>query len=207
MTRLASWLRFMLGAIALAGVIALSAPAQAQQAPIIDPQASVVNEQTLLRELSRIQGDIDQLDPQARVLIQPAGRVWDHFHEVTLYWLAAAVILGTLAALAAAYLLLGPLRVSAGRSGRKVPRFKAFERFAHWLTAASFVVLGLTGLNITFGKHLLLPVIGADAFSNWAQIAKYAHNYGSFAFVVGLALIVAMWVKDNIPRKIDIVWL
>ena len=56
MTRLAAWLRFMLGAIALAGVIALAAPAQAQQAPIIDPQASAVNEQTLLRELPRIQG-------------------------------------------------------------------------------------------------------------------------------------------------------
>jgi len=155
MTQLASWLRFMLGAIALAGVIALSAPAQAQQAPIIDPQASAVNEQTLLRELSRIQGDIDQLDPRARVLIQPAGRVWDHFHEVTLYWLGAIVIVGTLAALAAAYLLLGRLRISAGRSGRKVLRFKAVERFAHWLTAVSFVVLGITGLNIL--ENILAP--------------------------------------------------
>ena len=145
MTRLASWLRFMLGAIALAGVIALSAPAQAQQTPIIDPDASVVNEQTLLRELPRIQGDIDQLDPRARVLIQPAGRVWDHFHEVTLYWLGAVVILGTVGALAVAYLVLGRIRISAGRSGRKVLRFKAVERFAHWLTAVSFVILGITG--------------------------------------------------------------
>src|SRR5216684_2261716 len=206
MTRLASWLRFMLGAIALAGVIALSAPAQAQQAPIIDPQASVVNEQTLLRELSRIQGDIDQLDPRARVLIQPAGRVWDHFHEVTLYWGGAIVILGTLAALAAAYLLLGRIRISAGRSGRKVLRFKAFERFAHWLTAVSFVVLGITGLNITFGKHLLLPLIGYDAFSVVSEAAKYVHNFTSFAFVVGLLLIVAIFIKDNIPDKTDIEW-
>src|SRR5262245_20443014 len=126
MTRLAVWLRFMLGAIALAGVIAFVAPAQAQQhGRIIDPDASVVNEQTLLRELPRIQGDIDQLDQRARVLIQPAGRVWDHFHEVTLYWLGAVMILGTLAALAAAYVLLGRIRISSGRSGRKVPRFKA----------------------------------------------------------------------------------
>src|SRR5216683_1446115 len=206
MTRLASWLRFMLGAIALAGVIALSAPAQAQQAPIIDPQASVVNEQTLLRELSRIQGDIDQLDPRARVLIQPAGRVWDHFHEVTLYWLGAIVILGTLAALAAAYFVLGRLRISAGRSGRTVLRFKAFERFVHWLTAVSFVVLGISGLNITFGKHLLLPLIGNDAFSEFSQAAKYAHNFTSFPFVLGLVLIVAIFIKDNIPDKIDIEW-
>ncbi len=207
MTRLAAWLRFMLGAIALAGLIALAAPAQAQQQrPIVDPDASVVNEQTLLRQLPRIEGDIDQLDPRARVLIQPAGRVWDHFHEVTLYWGAAVVILGTVGALAVAYLVLGRIRISAGRSGRKVLRFKAFERFAHWLTAVSFVVLGITGLNITFGKHVLLPLIGYDAFSVVSEAAKYAHNFTSFAFVIGLVFIVAIFIKDNIPDKTDIEW-
>jgi formate dehydrogenase subunit gamma len=197
MTGLAARLRFLLGprlcfllgAMAVAGAIAFAVPAQAQQAPIVDPQADVVNERTLLRELPRIQGDIDQLDPRARVLIQPDGRIWDHFHEVTLIWGAAIVILGTLAALAAAYLLLGPLRISAGRSGRKVARFKA-----------------VTGLNITFGKHLLLPLIGYDAFSVVSEVAKYAHNFTSFAFVIGLVLIVAMFIKDNIPDKTDIEW-
>jgi formate dehydrogenase subunit gamma len=207
MTGLAACLRFMLGAIAVACAIVLAAPAQAQQQrPIVDPDASVVNEQTLLRQLPRIEGDIDQLDPRARVLIQPAGRVWDHFHEVTLYWLGAIVILGTLAALAAAYLLLGRIRISAGRSGHKVLRFKAVERFAHWLTAVSFVVLGITGLNITFGKHLLLPLIGYDAFSVVSEAAKYMHNFASFAFVIGLVLIVAIFIKDNIPDKTDIEW-
>jgi formate dehydrogenase subunit gamma len=207
MRRLAAWLRFMFGAIVLAGVIASAVPALAQQqAPIIDPTTSVVNEQTLLRELPRIQGDIDQLDPRARVLIQPAGRVWDHFHEVTLLWLGAIVILGMLAALAAAYLLLGRLRISAGRSGRKVLRFKTVERFAHWLTATSFVVLGITGLNITFGKHVLLPLIGYDAFAAFSEGAKYVHNFTSFAFVIGLVLIVAIFIKDNIPDRTDIEW-
>jgi formate dehydrogenase subunit gamma len=205
MTGLAARLRVMLGALVVCGVIALCAPALAQ-APLIDPDASVVNEQTLLREAPRIQGDIDQLDPRARVLIQPAGRVWDYFHEVTLYWIGAVVILGTLAALAVAYFLLGRLRISAGRSGRKVRRFKAFERFAHWLTAASFVVLGLTGLNITFGKHLLLPLIGYDAFSTVSEAAKYVHNFTSFAFMIGLALIIAIFIKDNIPDRTDIEW-
>src|SRR6266516_3630131 len=160
----------------------------------------------VVREAPRIQGDIDQLDERARVLIQPAGRVWDHFHEATLYWLAPVAILGTLAALAAAHLIFGRLRISAGRSGRKVPRFKSFERFAHWLTAVSFVVLGLTGLNITFGKHLLLPLIGYDAFSLVSEAAKYVHNFTSFAFVIGLVLIVAIFIRDNIPDRTDIEW-
>ena len=154
MTGLLARARFILGAIAIAALIAFAAPAHAQQqASPINPEASVVNEQTLLQQAPRIEGDIDQLDWRARVLIQPAGRVWDHFHEVTLHWLGTIIILGTVAGLVAAYFILGRIRISAGRSGRKVPRFNSFERFAHWLTAVSFVVLAISGLNITFGKH------------------------------------------------------
>jgi formate dehydrogenase subunit gamma len=207
MTGLLARAGFILGAVAVAGLIAFAAPAHAQQqGSPIDPDASVVNEQTLLRQSSRIEGQIDQPDERARVLIQPAGRQWDYFHEVILPRLAAIVIFGTLAALAAGYFVLGRLRISEGRSGRKVLRFKAFERFAHWLTAASFVVLGISGLNITFGKQLLLPLIGPDAFSAFSQAAKYAHDFTSFPFVLGLVLIVVIFIKDNIPDKIDIEW-
>ena len=190
--------------------IAGSVPATAQQlapdgAP--NPTASGVNQQTLLRAAPRIEGYIDIPDTRARVLVQPAGRTWDHFHEVTLHWFGAIVIIGMIAVLAAAYLIVGRLRISAGRSGKKVHRFSAFERLAHWLTAVSFVILGLTGLNITFGKILLRPVIGPDAFSSLSQAAKYIHNFTSFGFVIGLVLIVAMWFRNNIPRKVDIDWL
>jgi formate dehydrogenase subunit gamma len=198
----------MMLAVAMIGcLLIVTAPAFAQQpgAPI-NPQADVVDQQTLLRDFPRIQGDINQLDPRARVLIQPAGRTWDFFHQVVLRWIGAIAILGTLAALAAAYFILGRLRISAGRAGRTILRFKPLERAAHWLTAVSFVVLAITGLNITFGKALLLPLIGPDAFSAFSQYGKYTHNYVSFAFVIGLALIVAIFIKDNIPDRTDIAW-
>jgi hypothetical protein len=74
----------ILGTIAVAGLIALAAPAHAQQqGSPIDPGASVVNEQTLLRQSPRIEGQTDLLDERERVLIQPAGRTWDHFLQVT----------------------------------------------------------------------------------------------------------------------------
>jgi formate dehydrogenase subunit gamma len=172
-----------------------------------NPTASVASEQKLLQQSPRIEGQIAQPNERERVLMQPAGRQWDYFHEVLLHWLGAIVILGMIAALAAAYLIVGRLRISKGRSGQKVRRFNAFERFSHWLTAISFVVLGLTGLNITFGKLLLLPVIGPEAFSSESQIAKYTHNFVSVSFVIGLVLIVAIWIKDNIPQKVDIEWI
>jgi formate dehydrogenase subunit gamma len=207
MTYLAARARFMFAAAMVGCLVAFAAPALAQQAGApIDPQADVVNEQTLLREFPRIQGDINQLDQRARVLIQPAGRTWDYFHQVVLRWIGTIAIIGTLVVLAAAYFLVGRLRIAAGRSGRKILRFKPFERLAHWLTAISFVVLGITGLNITFGKALLLPLIGPDAFSAFSQYAKYTHNFVSFAFVLGLAVIVAIFIKDNIPDKTDLEW-
>jgi len=193
----------------LVGIV-LSAPAIAQKlgpdgAP--NPTASVIDQQTLLKQVPRVEGRIDIPDTKAAVLIQPAGRTWDYFHEVLLHWAGAIVILAMIVVLGAAYLIMGRLRITAGRSGQKILRFKAFERFSHWLTAVSFVVLGLTGLNITFGKVLLLPLIGPDAFSNVSEAAKYVHNFTSFAFVAGLILIAVIFFRDNLFEKVDAEWL
>jgi len=192
--RLATFVLMLVG-------IVLSAPAIAQKlgpdgAP--NPTASVIDQQTLLKQVPRIAGRIDIPDTKAAVLIQPAGRTWDYFHEVLLHWGGAIVILGMIAVLGAAYLIMGRLRITAGRSGQKILRFKAFERFSHWLTAVSFVVLGLTGLNITFGP---------EAFSNVSEVAKYMHNFTSFAFVAGLILIAVIFFRDNLFEKVDADWI
>jgi formate dehydrogenase subunit gamma len=211
MTTCLAHIRSLIVIIGLAILVVIAAiPAIAQQlgpdgAP--NPTASAVSEEQLLQQLPRIEGQIDIPNERERVLEQPAGRQWDHFHEVTLRWSGAIVILGMIAALGAAYLIIGRLRISKGRSGVKVPRFNSFERFSHWLTAVSFVVLALTGMNITFGKIVLLPIIGPEAFSSLSLAAKYVHNFVSASFVIGLALIAALWIKDSIPQKVDIDWI
>jgi formate dehydrogenase subunit gamma len=153
-------IRLMVLATLVLGMFAI-APATAQKlgpdgAP--NPTASVTSQRDLFKQVPRAEGQIDIPDTKAAVLIQPAGRTWDYFHEVLLHRGGAIVIVGTIALLGLAYLIMGRIRISAGRSGVKILRFKAFERFSHWLTAVSFVILGLTGLNITFGKIVLLPV-------------------------------------------------
>jgi len=211
MLRILARARYALAPLVFLALLAVALQAHAQRtdpnAPVEDPDAGAVKEQTLLQHEPRIQGRIDIPDKRASVLIQPAGRTWVYFHEVTLHWLGAIIILGMLAVLALGYWLFGRIRISAGRSGKKVKRFSAFERFSHWLTAVSFVVLALTGLNITFGKLLLMPLIGHEAFSTFSQGAKYAHNFVGFSFMVGLILIVTLWLKDNVPKRVDIDWL
>jgi formate dehydrogenase subunit gamma len=190
-------------------LLAVAGPAAAQQGNTnlpVSPDASAVPEHQLLNEEARIQGRIDIPDAKSAVLEQPTGRKWDYFHEVILRWFGTIALIGTLIILAVAYFVLGRLRISAGRSGQKIARFSGLERFSHWLTAVSFVILALTGLNITFGKLLLLPLIGPESFSAFSQISKYIHNFVSFAFVVGLALVVSLFFKDNIPRKVDVEW-
>ncbi len=202
-------IRLLIVTVALLS-IAAAVPAHAQKlgpdgAP--NPTASVVDQGTLLKQFPRIEGRIVIPDTKAAVLIQPAGRTWAYFHEVLLHWGGAVVLAGTVVLLGLAYLIIGRIRIAAGRSGQKILRFKAFERFSHWLTAVSFVILGLTGLNITFGKILLLPIVGPDAFSDISEAAKYVHNFTSFAFVAGLVLIVVIFFRDNLLGKVDIDWL
>jgi formate dehydrogenase subunit gamma len=141
------------------------------------------------------------------VIEQPTGRDWRQFQQGTLRWIGALAILGMLAVLVVFYLWRGMVKIESGRSGRTVVRFNAFERFVHWMTAACFIVLAISGLNITFGKNLLLPLIGPEAFTAFSQWMKYFHNYLSFPFTIGVVLMFLMWIAGNVPNRTDIEWL
>jgi len=203
----AAKIRLAIGALAFLALAIGSQPASAQQPTKVNPEASIVTEDQLFQQLDRISGRCTLPDQKACTIEQPAGRDWRQFHQVTLRWIGAISILGILAILLIFYLSRGMIRIESGRSGRTIVRFNAVERFVHWLTAACFIVLALSGLNITFGKPLLLPLIGAEAFTAWSQWAKYAHNYLSFPFTIGVLLIFLMWIAGNIPNRADVEWL
>lgn len=202
-------IRMGVGAIALICILAIATPVSAQRNPdgSVNPTASAVKEEQLLQQLRQVQGRVSIPDKKEGTLIQPAGRDWRQFHQVTLYWVGAIAIIGMLALLVGYYLVRGMVKIQNGRSGRTIVRFNAFERFVHWMTAACFIVLAISGLNITFGKSLLLPLMGADAFAGWSQWGKYAHNYLSFPFTIGVALIFLIWIAGNIPNRVDIEWI
>jgi len=207
MTSSAARLCNVFGALALFAFTLASYTATAQQPQFVDPTARAVKEQQLLQRFDTIRGRGSIPDTKSYTLEQPAGRDWRHFHEVTLRWIGAVVILGMLALLIIFYLSRGMLRLESGRSGRVIVRFNAAERFVHWMTASCFVILALSGLNISFGRPLLLPLMSPAAFTAWSEWAKYAHNYLSFPFTLGVILIFFMWVGGNIPNRVDVEWL
>jgi formate dehydrogenase subunit gamma len=201
--------RLFIAALLVAFCAAAVAPANAQQQPTqVNPTAeSEKLMQDMLRKDPRLQGRSSLPDAKTGVLEQPAGRDWRQFHQVTLRWVGAIAILGMFALIVLFYLFRGMVRIENGRSGRTLVRFNGFERFVHWMTATCFIVLALSGLNITFGKELLTPWIGAEAFAAWSQWAKYAHNYLSFPFTLGVVLIFFMWIVWNFPSAVDFRWI
>ncbi len=207
MATLLAHVRYIVGAFVLLMIVALAVPANAQQPSSVNPTASSVKEEQLFQQMQRLEGRITIPDAKSSVLIQPAGQSWRQFHEVTLRWIGGIAVIGMLALLIMFYAVRGMIKISSGRSGRTITRFNSLERGVHWLTAISFVILAISGLNITFGKPLLLPLLGPEAFTKLSIAAKYAHNYLSFPFTLGLVFIFFMWIKDNIPGKIDIAWI
>jgi formate dehydrogenase subunit gamma len=207
MRALVAKFRNVMGAVALVALALTSTASLAQQPNSVDPTASAVKEDQLLQRFKTIQGRGSIPDTKSYTIEQPAGRDWRHFHEVTLRVIGGVAILGVLAVLVIFYLSRGMVRIESGRSGRTIVRFNAAERFVHWLTAACFVILALSGLNISFGKPLLLPLMSPAAFTAWSEWAKYAHNYLSFPFTLGVVLIFLMWIGGNIPNRGDVDWL
>jgi len=198
-------IRFIFAAIAL--LLLAAAPVAAQQPNSVNPNGSAVQEQQLLQQLNRVQGLGTIPDTKSYVIEQPQGRAWRDYREGTLPLIGTIAMLGMIVLLAIFFMVRGMVRIRSGRSGVNIVRFNAFERFVHWMTATCFILMALTGLNITFGRVALLPLVGPDAFSSWSLAGKYIHNFLSFPFTLGVILIFFMWLGGNLPDRTDLNWL
>ncbi|HWT09676.1 MAG TPA: formate dehydrogenase subunit gamma [Roseomonas sp.] len=194
-------------ALLLALASAGAAPAFAQGVTTTSPpMADELAIQALLRG-ETVHGRVSIPDQRAANLIQPQGREWRDFHNVTLAWVGGVAVLGMLAILVVFRMAKGRIPIEGGPSGRTIQRFNTFERANHWMVASTFIILALSGLNLTFGRHILLPLIGPEAFTAVSQWGKVAHNFLAFPFTLGLVLMLLLWVKDNIPNGTDMRWL
>jgi formate dehydrogenase subunit gamma len=150
---------------------------------------------------------VSSRSPAADVLMQDSGMAWLKFRAGPLSTYGGWLLLGTLGLLALFFVLRGRIRIDGAMTGRKILRFSAIERFAHWLLAGAFILLGITGLVQLFGRHFIIPLIGHDAFSPMAIAGKWVHNNVAWAFMIGLVLVMVFWIAHNIPNKHDLKWL
>ena len=154
-----------------------------------------------------VQGTVSIPDKKAGVLVQSEGEDWRSTRNGPLSTYGAWLMFGTVAALALFFAFRGRIRIEAGRSGKTIVRFVAFERFVHWLMAATFILLALSGLNMLYGRYVLKPLLGADAFAALTMAGKLAHNYLGFLFIACLVVTFLMWIRHNMPTATDVAWL
>lgn len=144
------------------------------------------------------------------MLINNGGENWRQLRNGPVYYYGG-LLLGVMLALIVIFHLITMMtkstRLEHGRSGVKVARWDQFTRVLHWVTAITFILLAITGLSLYYGRELLIPLMGKDAFAAWASIAKEIHNYGGPIFGVSLVLMLLLLVRHNLPTGADIKWM
>jgi len=196
----------LLLALLLASGTALAQQRGTAPATGFNPDQVEVQQKELLKGLDKITGHITIPDTRAATLIQPAGQTWRDYRREYLPWIAALAVLGVCAALLVFFIFNGRIKIDGGRARATILRFGAFERFMHWVTATSWCILALSGLNVAVGRITLLPLVGPEAFSTISAWLKLSHNYLAFPFTAGIILMLLVWVRHNIPNKVDVAW-
>jgi formate dehydrogenase subunit gamma len=133
---------------------------------------------------------------ETNVLIQPRGQTWRALRS-PLIGLGGLLLALAIGGLAVFYLLRGTMDYERRPGARWIERFTPFDRYAHWLLAIVWVTLAITGLVLSIGKSVLLPVIGYTLFSWLAEISKALHNFIGPVLIVAVPWLFIRFVRDN----------
>jgi formate dehydrogenase subunit gamma len=208
------------GAVGLTGAAGLTHPAAAQASTASPPQApgpkagkvpgqthGNISDAEIWRQIRRgAAGTVTIPQAEAGVLIQSEGEQWRSIRNGPLSTYGSWVLFGVIGAAALYFAVRGRIRIAAGRSGKLMTRFSLTQRVTHWFAGVLFVLLGVTGLILLYGKYVLIPLFGAAAFGVIASAAIEAHNlFGPLFFLSVLALFV-VFVRGNGYRLIDLDW-
>lgn len=147
---------------------------------------------------------VDSID--GAVLINTWGETWRQFRSSQLVPIGAWVLLGTLGMIGAFYLIRGRIRIEGGRSGELVPRFSVNQRVVHWFAAGLFVLLGITGVLLLYGRYVLIPLLGPEGFSATAAACKEVHNLFGPIFPFALVALMVQFGRGNRFRGLDLRW-
>jgi len=143
--------------------------------------------------------------PETGVLIQSMGETWRQARVPVAFWGGILVALAVLG-LAGFYLVKGTMTVESKSTGRLIQRFTPADRYAHWLLAITWVILAITGLILSLGKTVLLPIIGYTLFSWLATAAKNLHNFVGPILIVAVPWMFIRYVRHNGVGVEDLKW-
>jgi formate dehydrogenase subunit gamma len=209
-----------LAATTLAGGPRLGAPALAQsgvEAPLEEPSPGSgnvpgqslgnANDAEIWRAVRHgLQGNVSIPDQSAGLMIQSEGEAWRSIRNGPITKFGSWLLLGMLGVAALYFSLRGRIPIAEGRSGIRIPRFTQTQRVVHWFTATLFVLLGLSGLIMLYGKHILMPLFGPQVFAVIASAAMQGHNLFGPLFAFAVVALFFVFFKHNGFRWADVKW-
>jgi len=154
---------------------------------------------------------------ETNVLIQPSmklpgqptltgGEAWRLFRNGVITPIGGWMVFAVVVLIGLFFWWKGAVKLHGPPTGRLIQRFTAFERYVHWVLAISFCILGVTGLIILLGKHVLLPVIGYTLFAWLTSLSKNLHNFVGPLFALSLLMFIPRYLRDNLPKAYDFKW-
>jgi formate dehydrogenase subunit gamma len=176
--------------------------AQQQKQQVVQP----LNNQPVWKEVRSGMPQVTTVQGrETNILIQSQGETWRAVRVPIAFWggLLFALAVGGLAVF---YVVRGPMTVEVKPGDRVIQRFAPADRYAHWLLAIVWVTLAVTGLILSLGKSVLLPLIGYTLFSWLATVAKNAHNFIGPVLIFAVPWMIVRFIRHNGIGVEDLKW-
>lgn len=158
-------------------------------------------------------------------VMQVLGDDWRLVRRQYIPRFAGYVLLGTLALIILFRLIRGQIKIRSGRAGKTIPRFSMSHRIAHWFLASVFILMGLSGLIILFGRPILVDFLGRDLLAGrfgmdpsiidtmkalnsvLLSASMQGHNLFGPVFVLAWAILVIRFLRGNFFQWADAKWI
>ena len=135
------------------------------------------------------------------------GQQWRLLRENYIRKYAGWFPVGVIGILLVFHLVIGKMTISAGRSGKTLPRFTLTQRVAHWFMACVFILLAFTGLIILLGRLAIAPYLGKEVNSILTSASLQGHNLFGPLFIIALVWMFIKFVRGNFFQLVDFKWI
>ncbi len=176
-----------------------------QQAGVKSPGSDLWRE--VRQRDSLITGQSQVKGINAGTLIDTKGNEWRKVRIEMLLPYGGYFILGALGVIALLFIVIRRQRIPNGRSGKTVTRMSTMQMITHWFLVAIVGFMSITGLLLLFGRFVIIPLMGASAFSPIASASKEGHNLMGPLLIISLLMMLFYYLRHNWPAKGDLKWL
>ena len=140
-------------------------------------------------------------------LIDTKGNEWRKLRREMLLPYGGYFIMAALGVIALLLIIIRRKKIPNGRSGNTITRMSTMQMVTHWFLVVIVGFMSITGLLLLFGRFVIIPLMGASAFSPIASASKEGHNLMGPLLIISLLMMLFYFLRHNWPAKGDLKWL